>query len=118
MVVLGGFATVLGAVDPLEGSILILGGTALVLLGTYMGRHPRPMLVYWVWVVGLVFVGVASLWGFSAVGGLGGDTGRSMWWMLTMLPYAIGWLMAFSGLILRLVRALKDGRVQRHVVSI
>jgi hypothetical protein len=35
--------------------------------------------------------------GMSALGGIGGDTGRSYWWALLFLPYPVGWIMALTG---------------------
>jgi hypothetical protein len=68
------------------------------------------MLVYWLWVTGLVLAGVAALWGLSALGGVGGDTGRSMWWLLLCAPYGLGWLLALGGIIDRTVRFFKGRR--------
>ncbi len=45
-----------------------------------------------------------ALWGMSAIGGIGGSTGRSMWWALVLLPYPVGWVMGFAGVI----RALRE----------
>ena len=40
------------------------------------------------WSLLLVLIGVAALWISSALGGFGGDTGRSDWWGLLFVPYA------------------------------
>jgi len=40
---------------------------------------------------------VGAVWGLSAFGGIGGDTGRSMWLGLLILPYLIGWSMGIWG---------------------
>jgi hypothetical protein len=109
LVILGSIAFCIGTLDPMEGSLLILAGCGLVLFGTYLGRQPRPMLVYWSWVTGLVVVGVAALWVLSALGGVGGNGGRSMWWLLVCVPYPVGWLLAFAGLLVRAVRSLRGG---------
>lgn len=100
----GGLAFAVGTLDPMEGSIVILAGCGLLTLGTCLGEHPRAMRLYWLWVFGLVLAGVAALWGLSALGGVGGRTGRSPWWLLLCAPYPVGWLMAFGGIILRIVR--------------
>jgi hypothetical protein len=44
-----------------------------------------------------VTIGVAALWGLSAVGGFGGTTGRSIWWGLALLPYPLGWITGVIG---------------------
>jgi hypothetical protein len=94
---------VIGALDPLEGSLLILPSTGLVALGAWLGLNPARKLVSWALL--LVAVGVGVLWGMSSVGGLGGDTGRSMWWALLLLPYPVGWILGVIGA----ARALRGG---------
>ncbi len=91
-------ALLIGAVDPLEGSMIILPGSAMVALGAFLGRSSYRKLLYWAF--GLTAVGIAALFGWSAVGGLGGATGRSGWWGLTLLPYPTGWLMGLVGVVL------------------
>ena len=112
LVTLGGIAMLLGAVDPLEGSLLILPGSGLVALGMWLGKGERRTLVYWVWVFILIAVGVGAMFVLSAFGGIGGRSGRSMWWGMFVLPYPVGWLMALVGGILGLVRCFK-GRGRR-----
>ena len=117
LVVVGGLLTVVGVLDPLEGSLVILAGCGMVLLGTYLAGQPRPVLNYWIWVFALVAGGVAFLWGFSALGGVGGSTGRSMWWLLTMVTYPVGWLMAFGGIIVRIFRFVKTRGERRNLAG-
>jgi hypothetical protein len=96
---------VLGAIDPLEGSLLILPSTGLVALGAHLGQRRRRVLLYWAF--GLVAIGVGAMWGLTAIGGIGGSTGRSLWWALLLVPYAVGWLLGVVGAILTLVEAFK-----------
>ncbi len=88
-------AMFVGALDPLEGSLIILPGTALAAVGAAVGRTPRRLVLGWSFV--LVAIGVGSLWGLSAVGGFGGDSGRSMWYALLLLPYPVGWVTGLVG---------------------
>jgi len=108
----GGLAMLLGTLDPLEGSLLILPGSGMVALGVFLGRKPRPTVLYWAWAFGLMAVGVAALFGLSAVGGFGGTSGLSNWWGVLILPYPVGWLMALVGGVIALIRFFK-ARVQR-----
>jgi hypothetical protein len=102
----GLFVMVSGAVDPLEGSVVVLVGAACSLAGAAIGRNPRkPMLI---WALGLVAAGVGILFGLSAMGGVGGDTGRSMFWLLAALPYPVGWFLGMAGTVLALKE--KHGR--------
>lgn len=103
LVVVGLVAILVGAADPLEGSLVILPGTGLLAFGAWLGNSRNRRLLYWAFA--LVAVGVGEVWGLSAVGGLGGSTGRSMWWAILLLPYPVGWVMALVGAIRRLREA-------------
>jgi hypothetical protein len=107
LVIVGSIAMLIGAIDPLEGSLIILAGSGMVALGTILGKSRHRMLLYWMWVFILIAVGVGAVWGLSAFGGLGGTTGRSLWWGLVILPYPIGWIMGIVGLIIRLIEFIK-----------
>ncbi|HPA19970.1 MAG TPA: hypothetical protein PLU30_19625 [Verrucomicrobiae bacterium] len=89
-------AMVIGAIDPLEGSVIILVGSGLVAFGAFLGRGERRLFAYRLWVFVLIAIGVGALWGLSAVGGFGGQA-RSVWWGMLVLPYVIGWLMGICG---------------------
>ena len=86
---------VAGVLDPLEGSVVILGGSALAAIGAYLAgtRHYRLQLTAAV----LIALGVAALFGLSALGGVGGSTGRSMWWLALCVSYPIGWILGLFG---------------------
>ena len=97
LVIAGGIAMVIGAIDPMEGSLLILPGSGMVALGTFIAQSERRLIAYRVWVFILIAIGVGALWELGEVGGFGGSSERSMWWGLVVLPYPIGWLMGFWG---------------------
>jgi hypothetical protein len=88
---LGGVTLVVGSFDPMEGSVLILPGSALLALGSYLGHRDRRIVTYRTWSFVLIALGVGSLFLLSAIGGVGGDSGRSAWWALLILPYLAGW---------------------------
>jgi len=102
--VVGSIAIALGTLDPMEGSLLILPGSGLVALGVYLGRKNRWTFFYWALAFLLISVGVGALFGLSAVGGIGGHSGLSGWWVLLILPYPIGWLMELAGGVIGLMR--------------
>ncbi|OQB94237.1 MAG: hypothetical protein BWX84_00286 [Verrucomicrobia bacterium ADurb.Bin118] len=110
----GGIAMLLGTVDPLEGSLLILPGSGLIALGTFIGKSQRGVIRYWLWVFGLIAVGVAAMFVLSAFGGIGGESGHSMWWGVLLLPYPVGWLMALVGAVLALIRFIKARGQRAH----
>ncbi len=113
LVIVGGFAMLIGALDPLEGSIFILIGSALVVSGTYLSNSQRIMRLYWVWAFILITFGIAMMWTLTALGGIGGSTGRSGWWGLIILPYPIGWIMGMVSLIVRLVKFIKARKLRK-----
>ena len=97
LIVVGSIAMLVGALDPLEGSLLILPGSGLVALGTFLGQNNRRLVTFRVWVFVLIAFGVGALWGLTVVGGIGGNSGHSMWWGVLTLPYLIGWSVSTWG---------------------
>lgn len=97
LVIAGLVAMVAGLLDPMEGSLVILAGSGLVALGARLGKTGHRKLIRWSFA--LVVVGVGALWLLSAVGGFGGDTGRSNWWALVCAPYPVGWVLGLIGAI-------------------
>ena len=97
LVIAGYIAMLVGAIDPMEGSLLILPGSGLVVLGISMGNVGNNKFSYRLWVFALIAVGVGALWGLSAVGGFGGQSEFSVWWGLLILPYLFGWSMGIWG---------------------
>jgi hypothetical protein len=97
LVIIGLVVMVIGIIDPLEGSLIILPGIALVTIGTFLGKGRRRKLLLWAFC--LAAAGIAALWIISSMEGFGGTTGVSSWWALTLLPYPVGWLIALIGAI-------------------
>ncbi len=110
LLTVGGIAMALGAVDPLEGSLLILSGSGLVALGMFLDGKNRRTLGYWLWSFVLIAIGVGAMFALSAVGGIGGKSGHLMWWGVLILPYPVGWIMALVGGVAGLVRLFKAKR--------
>lgn len=100
LVVVGLLLMIAGALDPLEGSVVILGGSALVAAGAFFSHTHRYRLPLTAFV--LIPIGVAAMFGLTAIGGVGGRSGRSMWWMALCVPYPIGWVMGLVGAAARL----------------
>jgi hypothetical protein len=97
LIVVGSIAMLVGALDPMEGLVVILPGSGLVALGAFLGHSERRLIAYRVGVFILIVIGVGAMWGLSWVGGFGGPSGRSMWWGVLILPYLIGWSMGIWG---------------------
>jgi hypothetical protein len=98
LVVVGLIVMLIGTIDPLEGSLIILPGSGIVALGASLGQSRHRRLFYWAF--GSIAVGVGAMFVLSMFGGTGGRTGRSNWWSLVVLPYPIGWIMSLVGAIL------------------
>ena len=94
-IVAGIVLTGIGLIDPLEGSLAILPGTAVIALGAFLGKSRLRKLL--VWAFALTALGIAIMFAVSSRGGLGGSTGRSHWWALLMLPYPVGCVMSLVG---------------------
>jgi len=90
---------IIGTIDPLEGSVLIVAGSILlaVLAGFHADRHVRNFQL----AAMLIVLGVAYMFWISSLGGIGGSSQKSMWWGIGILPYPLGWLLLISTLIYR-----------------
>jgi hypothetical protein len=88
-------AMILAMLDPMEGSIVIVAGIALMTMASHAAQSPHRVILS----AGLLLAatGVAALWILSAMGGFGGTSGRPLWLGLLLLPYPIGWLVALVG---------------------
>lgn len=106
-VIAGLVLMVAGVLDPLEGSVVILGGTALSALGAYFRRSRYRLPVT---ALAMTAVGVGALFGLSAIGGVGGNSGRSFWWLLLCVPYPAGWILGLLG-------ATRKLREPRHAAA-
>ena len=100
--ILGVVALLIGAIDPLEGSVLIMTGSALVALSAYVtsDRHSK---IFTVSLTMIVF-GVVFMFYFSSLGGFGGASNLSWWWSLLILPFPMGWLTIITVLIRRAIK--------------
>jgi hypothetical protein len=63
-------------------------GNALAAAGALFGKSRRYRFQVTAFV--LIAIGVAALFGLSALGGVGGHTGRSMWWLAICVSYPVG----------------------------
>ena len=95
LVIAGLVGMLAGALDPLEGSVVILAGAVLAWWGARLGRSRQQTRLTWALV--LIAVGVAAMFALSAYGGIGGTTGLSNWWGVLLVPYPIGWVMGLVG---------------------
>lgn len=101
--IVGIVALIVGALDPLEGSVIIAIGSTLVAFSTYFtrDRHSKIFMISAIMIV----IGVFFLFFFSSLGGFGGTSTLSWWWGTLILPYPIGWLITIVMLVV--------GRIQK-----
>lgn len=111
MAIIGFVATLLGAIDPLEGSIVIVMGAWLLALGAMFLQHRYRRWLYL--SVLMIMLGFGAMLILTWMGGIGGDTGRPMALGLFALPYPIGWVMGLVVAILMFRDLVKPGTVNR-----
>jgi MFS family permease len=103
--IIGVVALIIGALDPLEGSVVIVAGSIIMTISAYLrrDRHRKQFLTFSI----LIVVGVFFLLFFSSFGGFGKGA-LSWWWGILVLPYPLGWL---ASIVLLIVRALKKPKL-------
>jgi len=86
---------------------VILSGSGIVTLGTFLSNSARGSIIYWISIFLLIAVGVGALFVLSAFGGIGGTSGHSMWWGVLILPYPVGWVMGIVSLLFKFIRSVQ-----------
>lgn len=107
--IIGVIGIIAGALDPMEGSVVIAIGSILLAIASYLknDRHKNYFILY----AALILVGVFFLFFWTSLGGIGGTSAYSMWWGLTMITYPIGWIATIVLLIVRAVQNKKQVRI-------
>ncbi len=80
----------LGALDPMEGAFIVPPFAGALTLGAFLSHSRHRVGLYWGFAA--MAVGVAVLFTLSFMGGIGGNSGRSPWWGLLLVPYPLGWI--------------------------
>jgi hypothetical protein len=111
-VIVGGIVMLVGALDPMEGSLVILAGSGLVTLGTFLSNSGRGLFIQWACILVSIAVGVGALFLLSAWG-YGGTSEHSMWWGVLILPYPVAWAIGITCLLFRLIRTMRH----RHAAA-
>ncbi|MBK6479089.1 MAG: hypothetical protein IPK94_06495 [Saprospiraceae bacterium] len=99
--IIGVTTIVIGAIDPLEGSVLIIPGSLLLSYLTYKSRD-RMRKGYLLASLLIVF-GTSCMFYFSYLGGIGAGSSLSWWYGLLILPYPLGWILTITLLIINLL---------------
>jgi hypothetical protein len=111
--IVGGLAMLAGAADPMEGSVIIFAGCCAVTPAIFLRPGDRGLRIEWILIFILIAIGVGALFALSGVGGIGGNSGRSMWWGLLVLPYPIGWVLGVVSLVFQLIRGIRHRHARR-----
>ncbi|NUO01862.1 MAG: hypothetical protein HUU01_14755 [Saprospiraceae bacterium] len=111
MAIIGFVAMLLGAIDPLEGSIVIGMGAGLLALAALFLQHRYRRWLYLSFL--LIVLGFAAMLILTWMGGIGGDTGHSLAWGLFVLPYPVGWVMGLVAGVLMFRDLVKTGTVNQ-----
>jgi hypothetical protein len=106
LIILGLIGTLAGSQDPLEGAAFILPGVALISLGTILSKSRLKWFAFWSCV--LTAIGIFAMIVLSALGGIGGDSGLSIWWTALLVPYAVGAALSFIGGVMALLEGLNN----------
>jgi hypothetical protein len=107
LLITGFIAMLIGMIDPLEGSVVILAGSFLLAISAFLGKSRRSLIIYLSF--GMIAFGVGMLFFLSSLGGVGGTSGHSWWWLLTVSPYPVGWIMGIVGTIMMIRERRKEG---------
>lgn len=93
--------TLAGLLDPLDGFAVVLIGGVLTVMAALQERSTHLRLA--VGSLLLAALGCGAMVVMSSMGGVGGNTGRSIWWLVILTPYPIGVIgsLLASALILR-----------------
>ena len=88
--VVGILAFFVGAIDPLEGSVLIVAGSVLITVYKVLrgDRHKKAFLAAFL----MIIFGVTYMFWLSSLGGIGPNA-KSWWWIIPAVPYPVGWLL-------------------------
>ena len=81
---------IIGTIDPLEGSVLIMAGSILLAALGFFDNKQNWKFIFSASI--LIIIGVFFLFYLSSLGGFGGNSTLSWWYGLLILPYPIGWL--------------------------
>ena len=100
---LGVIAVLLGTLDPIEGSVLIAGGSLLLAFAAHK-RNDRYRRFFLAGSI-MIIIGVAALFYVSSLGGF--DPRSEWWWFIPIAPYPLGWLMVIILLIRKAISHAK-----------
>lgn len=93
----GGLAVLIGGIDPLEGGVVVISGTALLAGAAFVARSDLGVQRARATNFALAAFGFGAIAMLSRDGGVGGSTGRSLYWVLLGLPLVAGWSLSFWG---------------------
>ncbi|MBI5426234.1 MAG: hypothetical protein HZA32_19340 [Opitutae bacterium] len=97
LAILGGLAVLVGGIDPLDGGVVLFAGTALLAAAAFVSPADRTVQRARATNFALAAFGFGAIGVLSSGGGVGGATGRPLFWALLGLPLVAGWSLSFWG---------------------
>lgn len=110
--IIGIISLIAGALDPLEGSVIIAVGSALIALSTHLS-HDRDRRIFLTAFI-MIITGVCFMFYFSSSVGFVGESTLSWSWSTLILPYLIGWLII---IILLIIRAINNKKTAKQKIA-
>ena len=113
--IIGIVAIIIGVLDPLEGSVVILAGSAAISFSTYLNKDRHWKLFFTSFL--MIVIGVFFLFYLSSLGGFGGNSSLSWWWGLLIIPYPAGWLLSIVLLVIKGFMKKEEGKNNINYLS-
>ena len=105
LVITGFVFFLIGTIDPLEGSPVIIFGSLLIAIGAYLYKSKYQLLLNLSFL--FLVIGVGILFWLSSLGGVGEGSNLSIYWLYACLPMPIGWLTCLVVTILKFKEGFK-----------
>jgi len=110
---LGVIALVFGAIDPLEGSVVVLAGSLCLAISTYLlqDRYWKSFLI----LLLLIAIGVIAMFVLSQFSDIVNQSDKSRWWLALILPYPIGWLISVILLAVKVFLKVSENKTDTTI---
>jgi len=110
---LGVIALVFGAIDPLEGSVVVLAGSLCLAISTYLlqDRYWKSFLI----LLLLIAIGVIAMFVLSQFSDVVNQSDKSRWWLALILPYPIGWLISVILLAVKVFLKVSENKTDTTI---
>jgi formylglycine-generating enzyme len=108
------------AIEPLDfGLMVVLPGIGMGLLGLFLIKGRRGIILYWVWTLILIAGSTIMVILLLTAGRIGGHMLRraAVWAELLVIPYAVGYLMGLIGTLVMMIRFFLPKANMSHILT-